>query len=210
MEFLDNSGNHCNSIVIGNNIWVACNLSTGHFRNGDPIPLVESDEEWEALGADHQPASCFYRNEPSLAETFGRLYNWYAVFDPRGLAPMDWRIPSIDDWNGLIGAVGGGHIAGRRLKDRQGWSNSGNGNNESGFNARPGGGRGAFGSFLDLGDYGNWWTSVSSGLEEAAFLYLTFIDSAALIRSDGFKSSGLSVRCVKSMDIRPDHHQLSP
>ncbi|MFM7328435.1 MAG: fibrobacter succinogenes major paralogous domain-containing protein [Bacteroidota bacterium] len=196
MEFLDNSGNRCNSIVIGSQLWVACNLASGHFRNGDSIPLVESDEEWEALGEAHKPASCFYRNDPSMASTYGRLYNWYAVCDPRGLAPQDWRIPSVEDWKTLLSAIGGGHTAGRRLKDRLGWNNNGNGNNESGFNARPGGGRGAFGSFLDLGDYGNWWTSAASGSEEAAFLYLTFIDSSALIRSDGFKSSGLSVRCV--------------
>lgn len=181
---------------MGNRLWVDCNLSSGHFRNGDVIPLVESDEEWEELGASHKPASCFYRNDPSMASTYGRLYNWYAVCDPRGLAPPNWHIPSVDDWNELMIFIGGAHVAGRRLKSRQDWSNNGNGNNESGFSAMPGGGRGAFGSFLDLGDYGNWWTSVSYGPDEAAFFYLTFIDSSALVRLDGFKSSGLSVRCL--------------
>ncbi len=199
MEFRDNSGHHCNTIVIGDQSWVSCNLYTAHFRNGDPIPLVHSDEEWEALGEARQPACCHYRNEDALELRYGRLYNWYAVTDPRGLVPDHWRVPTLSDWKDLLEALGGGHLAGRRLKDREGWSNNGNGNNGSGFSARPGGGRGAFGSFLDLGDYGNWWSSTDSNTEEAAFLYLTFIDSSAMIRTDGFKSSGLSVRCLMNI-----------
>ena len=196
MYFRDNSGNHCDSVVIGDQTWITGNLASGHFRNGDVIPLVSSDEEWEALGDARQPASCFYRNDPAIGSAFGRLYNWYAVIDPRGLVPDGWKIPDANDWKELLNALGGGHIAGRRLKDRESWNNNGNGNNESGFSARPGGGRGSFGSFLDLGDYGNWWTSTETGPEEACFLYLTFIDSSALIRNDGFKASGLSVRCM--------------
>lgn len=199
MDFRDNSGNPCEEASIGNQIWVSCNLLTGHFRNGDEIPLVTSDEEWEEAGLSRHPASCFYRNDPALGMEFGRLYNWHAVADPRGIVPEGWRVPSWADWYHLMELVGGSHIAGRRLKDRKDWSNSGNGNNESGFGARPGGGRGAFGSFLDLGDYGNWWSLDESSQEEASFFYLTFIDSSAMVRSDGFKASGFSVRCLRSI-----------
>ncbi|MBM3178556.1 MAG: fibrobacter succinogenes major paralogous domain-containing protein [Bacteroidetes bacterium] len=177
--------------------WSAFNLNTDHFRNGDIIPVAESAEDWEAIGQMGEPACCWYRNDRQIGAAYGRLYNWFALNDSRGLAPEGWRIPMLSDWERLALELGGFPLAGRRLKSKSGWNMMGNGNNQSGFSAMPGGGRGVFGSFLDLGDYGNWWAANEASPNDACFVYLTFIDSSMIIRKDGFKSSGFSVRCVQ-------------
>lgn len=179
--------------------WYPTNLNTDSFRNGEKISVASTAEEWESYGKKEEAACCWYRNDVHLGSTYGRLYNWYAVNDPRGLTPQDWRIPTLADWERLVIEFGGQPLAGRRLKSKSGWNMMGNGNDHSGFCALPGGGRGVFGSFLDLGDYGNWWTATESSDNEACFVYLTFIDSSVMIRKDGFKSSGFSVRCVQSL-----------
>lgn len=183
-------------VTVNGRIWLAGNLSAGAFRNGDPIPLISSNEEWELYGKNALPASCWYRNDPVLGDGFGRLYNWFAVNDHRGLAPQGFKIPALADWNELIAGQGGDYIAGLRLKAAAGWNFHGAGNNASGFAALPGGGRGALGSFLDLGDYGNWWCADSASDTGAGFVFLSFINNRVTVRPDGFKASGLSVRCV--------------
>lgn len=183
-------------VTVNGRTWLARNLSAGVFRNGDAIPIIHSNEEWELYGKNGLPASCWYRNDPVLGDTFGRLYNWFAVIDPRGLAPVGFRIPTLADWNELTAGLGGDHIAGLRLKAVSDWNFQGAGNNASGFAALPGGGRGALGSFLDLGDYGNWWCADSASATDAGFVFLSFINSRVIVRPDGFKASGLSVRCL--------------
>ena len=183
-------------VTVNGRKWQHRNLSSAVFRNGDAIPLISSNEEWELYGKNGLPASCWYRNDAALAERYGRLYNWFAVNDPRGLAPEGFRIPSLADWDDLITAQGGAHIAGLRLKSDTEWNFHGGGNNVSGFGALPGGGRGALGSFLDLGDYGNWWCSDTESEKQAGFVFLSFINNRVTARADGFKASGLSVRCL--------------
>lgn len=74
-------------VIIGDQVWMASNLDVDTFRNGDPIPHAKTDEDWELAGANGEPAWCYYGNNPGNSEEFGKLYNWYAVNDPRGLAP---------------------------------------------------------------------------------------------------------------------------
>ena len=183
--------------LVGGLRWSTSNLNADSFRNGDKIKIVENAEEWEELGRKQEPACCWYRNDILFGATYGRLYNWFAISDARGLAPVGWRIPTLADWEKMIVELGGYPLAGRRMKSKSGWNMMGNGNNQSGFSAMPGGGRGVFGSFLDLGDYGNWWAANEASPSDACFVYLTFIDSSIMIRKDGFKSSGFSVRCVQ-------------
>ena len=190
---------HLDSFVAAGLRWSTLNLNTDCFQNGENIPVAESAEDWEAIGQRGEPACCWYRNDKQIGDVYGRLYNWYALNDSRGLAPAGWRIPRLSDWERLALELGGYPLAGRRMKNKSGWNMMGNGNNQSGFSALPGGGRGVFGSFLDLGDYGNWWAANEASPNDACFVYLTFIDSSMMVRKDGFKSSGFSVRCVQSL-----------
>ena len=195
----DIDGNEYGTVKIGDRIWMSMNLLTTRFQTGDPIPVAEQNEEWEKLGERGLPACCWYNNQTQGMVRFGLLYNWFAVQDPRGLAPVGWSIPNDKDIKDLINTQGGINTAGRKLKSKTGWSHFGSGNNSSGFSGHPAGGRGALGSFLDLGDYANWWLRESSNERDACFFSLTFVDSTVRIQNDGFKASGLSVRCVRGV-----------
>jgi uncharacterized protein (TIGR02145 family) len=201
------------TIVVGNTIWMAENLTTDRFQNGDPIPFAPSFQEWideskHVVLHDQQiqrgyPAWCYYENKQEN-EKFGKLYNHIAVSDPRGLCPVGWKIPTDSDWNNLIEAFGGPEKAGFELKNWSSWQN--NGSNSSGFKAMPGGirgdnelGRGRYGEFEGLGNYGYWW-SISSSTPSpccANGFRLSDDKSAALIKNVKRKK-GMSVRCIKN------------
>jgi clan AA aspartic protease (TIGR02281 family) len=90
------------SVKIGNQTWMAKNLNISTFRNGDPIPEAKTSEEWDIANSKEEPAWCYYNNDPANGEVYGKLYNWYAVIDKRGIAPKSWRVPSIKDWEILF------------------------------------------------------------------------------------------------------------
>jgi len=90
------------SVKIGNQKWMTENLNVEYFRNGDPVPEVKSDSDWKRVGEDKKPAWCYYDNDSANGGIYGRLYNWYAVIDPRGLAPEGWHVSSDEEWSNLI------------------------------------------------------------------------------------------------------------
>jgi uncharacterized protein (TIGR02145 family) len=152
-----NSIDEYSYIKIGRQIWMAENLKVSEFRNGDLIPEAKTDEAWEQAGIECKPAWCYYNNNQVNRGKYGKLYNWHAVNDPRGLAPEGWYIPSDDDWNELEMALGmsqgdadmegeRGTNEGSKLKASEGWEEGG-GINSSGFSALPGGYRYINGSF---------------------------------------------------------------
>lgn len=120
-------------IKIGNQIWMKRNLDLDAFRNGDPIPQATSNEEWVLASKNKQPAWCYYDNDLLNGEKYQKLYNWYAVNDPRGLAPNGFHIPSNDEWSILINYLGGNHFwdAGTKMKNLTGWIDNRYGTNES-------------------------------------------------------------------------------
>lgn len=83
---------------IGNQIWMAINLDVATFRNGDPIQEAKTNEEWINASKAKQPVWCYYNNDPANGKKYGRMYNWYAVSDPRGLAPAGWHVPALEEW----------------------------------------------------------------------------------------------------------------
>ena len=108
-------------VTIGNQVWMASNLHTFYFRNGDPIPVVKTAKAWEEAGRNEQPACCYNENEAENGQKYGLLYNWYAVNDPRGLAPAGYHIPSDEEWSKLSDFLGGEENAGYQMKANAGW-----------------------------------------------------------------------------------------
>jgi uncharacterized protein (TIGR02145 family) len=177
------------TIVIGTQQWARLNLDVVTYRNGDIIPQVTDEATWNSLTTG---AWCYYNNDPATASSFGKLYNWYAVNDPRGLAPTGWHIPTDAEWGILINKLNSysGDI-GKKLKQvGSTWSNNTGATNESGFTGLPGGTR-AGGSFSRLGQIGMWW---SSGTCAYAYLEYTLSD---LRRSGSNPEFGISVRCIR-------------
>lgn len=183
-------------IKIGQQVWMKNNLNVNHFRNGDLIPEASSDMEWEDAGKNQQAAWCYYENKSGNGDRYGRLYNWYAVNDPRGLAPEGWHIPSDEEWNQLEEYLGGRNIAGEKMKNKNDWVNCNSGNNESGFTGLPGGDRDSQGGFALMGLYGGWWSASKNDSAEKAFRGLDHLSSELMIINydTGF---GFSVRCIK-------------
>ena len=113
---LNNFG-YSQTVTIGNQVWMTKNLDVDKFRNGDPIPEAKTEEEWLKAGESEEPAWCYYRNDPKndFGEKYGKLYNWYALNDPRGLAPEGFHIPSSEEWEILEFSIG--RDVGKKMKD---------------------------------------------------------------------------------------------
>ena len=183
-------------VTIGTQVWMTKNLDVATFRNGDPIPEATTEGDWKAYASAEEAAWCYYDNDPKNGKKYGKLYNWYAVNDPRGLAPNGWHLPSEDEWTVLVDYLGGEEKAGAKLKSKIGWTEDGNGTNSSGFSGLPGGNRFVSGSFYGIGDYGYWWSATEFN---TIFAYSRVLsrDSGDLKRVDASKARGLSVRCLR-------------
>lgn len=185
-------------LTIGLYEWSNNNLDVTHFRNGEPIPEARSDEEWRNAAENGTPAWCYYENDPSNARKYGVLYNWYAVNDPRGLAPAGWDIPARRELRSLMTEVG---VSGStKLKSKDGWVENSKNTDILGFRAFPAGVRYIGGHFHNRGNYTYYWTATSKGKEHALYFDLAAkrdnIDSTAIF-SYLKKGAGMSVRCVR-------------
>jgi uncharacterized protein (TIGR02145 family) len=185
-------------IKIGMQTWMSENLNVSTFRNGDPIPEIKTNEEWEKAYKEGKPAWCYYDNDSKNGIKYGKLYNWHAVNDSRGLAPHGWHVPTDAEWIMLSNYLG--KDAGKKMKSTSGWNKNGNGTNESGFSGLPGGS--CFGNFHDIGNYGYWWSSTENFSDfttprEMIFPRHLGINSDDLKSYGGTKEPGYSVRCVK-------------
>ena len=176
--------------------WMKENLDVGHFRNGDLVPEVRSDEEWAKAGKEGRPAFCYYENDEENGKVYGKLYNWYAVNDQRGLAPEGWHVASDEEWRYATDNLGGEDAAGTMMKSKSGWENRGNGTNSSGFTGLPGGCRDLNGKFSSLGEIAFWWTSTDYDNDLA---WYRCIDRSPwyVYRTNYYKQNGLSVRCIR-------------
>ena len=184
------------TIKIENQVWMSENLNIDKFNNGDPIPEAKSSEEWRLAGENEQPAWCYFDNDPVNGKKYGKLYNWYAVNDPRGIAPSGFHIPNNDEWEVLMNNLGGQSMAGIKMKSTAGWEENGNGNNESGFNAFPSGSRSGNGRFANFGLRGYWWSSNDYN-EIFSWVHKVVYNEDYLDRYTNPKTSGFSVRCLK-------------
>jgi uncharacterized protein (TIGR02145 family) len=191
------SGFNFETIEIGKQLWSAENLSTNKFSNGDIIPQASSISDWLYYSSLQKPAWCYYRNDKS--GDYGKLYNWYAISDKRGLCPVGWHVPTNDDWSLLIEYIGGSAIAGGAMKEisTKHWNNPNEGaSNTSLFTALPSGYRKEDGGFSPSGSTAAWWTANQSSKTFGSYFYLLY-NVADIYKYSINKSSGLSVRCLK-------------
>ena len=176
------------TIVIGTQQWARLNLDVVTYRNGDIIPQVTDEATWNSLTTG---AWCYYNNDPANAK-YGKLYNWYAVNDPRGLAPTGWHIPTNAEWGILIDKLNSypGVLTNKLKAVGADWQSNTSATNESGFTGLPGGTR-SIGGFNRLGQIGMWWSSGT-----CAYAYMEYT-SSNLSRSGSNSEFGISVRCVR-------------
>jgi uncharacterized protein (TIGR02145 family) len=187
----------CIDVLIGTQTWAGCNLNVSTYANGDPIDEVNDPSFWATLTTG---AWCYYLNDTANGPIYGKLYNWYAVNDPRGLAPIGYHVPTDAEWTTLITFLGGESVAGGKLKATGTtlWTSPNtDATNSSGFTGLPGGYRNYNdGTFSIVGDYGIWWSSSESGPTDAWSRYLSYsLGNASRYGND--KRVGFSVRLIK-------------
>lgn len=198
----DIDGNSYPTIVLGNGQeWMAKNLNVTKYRNGDEIPFVMAASQWENLvNSGGTGGYC----ELGASSIYGKLYNWYAVMDERGLCPTGWHVPQFNEWNQLImhldpNAQGAGNVVGGKIKvvGTDYWNTPNTGaSNASGFSGLPSGERSVYGNFSDLGTTGSWWSSTQTGIANAARVYARH-NAVNLGNTNTFKGGGFAVRCVR-------------
>jgi uncharacterized protein (TIGR02145 family) len=192
----DIDGNIYRTVKIGTQWWMAENLKATHYRNGDAIPHVTNDAEWENLTSG---AYCNYNNDTANVITYGRLYNWYSVDDSRTIAPVGWHVPTDAEWQTLVNYLGGDADAGGKMKESGilHWMNPNSGaTNESGFSALPGGYRMYYGNYYYMGSYATFWSSTASSSYYAWYRRLDY-DYSLVLRYNYSMQDGFSVRCVR-------------
>lgn len=202
------------TVTIGTQVWMKKNLDVSTYRNGDSIRYASSNSNWIDAGNKKEGAWCYYNNDPANGEIYGKLYNWYAVNDSRGLAPSGYHVPSDAEWATLNNYLQGNnqywcsnnsnYIA-KSIAAKELWS-AYNGtcvigidlsaNNSSGFTGLPGGFRYINAGFYNMYRYGSWWSSSnrdgccawSRGLDYRYYYLCSFYED---------KSFGWSVRCLR-------------
>lgn len=195
----DCSGNTYATIEIGNQEWMAENLRTTCYANGDLIPNVTDANQWDNLTTG---AWAHFQNDSQYENPFGKLYNWYAVTEPRNVCPTGWHVPTDAEWSLLRNYLGGESVDGGKMKTSgtQYWQAPNTGaTNESGFSGLPGGTRikqGPWDSFSSIGSNGHWWSATETSANWALGRTLLYHS----VRSSGWnteKPNGLCVRCLK-------------
>lgn len=111
---------YAQTVTIGTQVWMIKNLDVSTFKNGEPIPQAKTDEEWLKAKENKQPAWCYFENDLANGAKYGKLYNWYAVSDPRGLAPVGYHVPSHAEWTRLKDYLGSDE--GSKMKSKSGWN----------------------------------------------------------------------------------------
>ncbi len=191
----DYDDNHYSVVQICNQLWMAENLKTTKYSNGEEIPEVSGSSEWNSLSTG---AYCYFDNNPDYAPTFGSLYNWFAATDNRNICPTGWHVPTDTEWISLTSCLGGEAVAGGKMKvpgTVYWFSPNAGATNESGFSVIAGGNR-SFGNFDAMGYGGSFWSS--TGIEDVfAWGRDIFYYNTVANRHGTDKRSGLSIRCLK-------------
>jgi len=192
----DVDGNSYKTISIGTQTWLAENLKTTKLNDGTPIPVVTDNTTW---ANESSYACCFYKNDASLKNLYGPLYNWNTVNTGK-LCPVGWHVPANNEWIILTNQLGVNN-AGGSLKelgtDHWNWNNSNvNATNESGFTALPGGTRHPSDQYFGMQGLGYWWSSTPND-SDTYFIFMLQGDNGSYTKPFIQKNHGLSIRCLK-------------
>jgi uncharacterized protein (TIGR02145 family) len=186
------------SVTIGTQVWMTKNLKTRRYLNGDKIRTT-TPATLDITAEITPKYQWAYDADEINTDTYGRLYTWYAITDPRGVCPRGWHVPTDEDWSVLITFLDGKLYAGGNLKETgtAHWEAPNTGaTNETEFTAVPGGYRFYYGRFSDIGLSGFFWSSSESS-ESGAFGRGIFSNSNQVSKFNFSKWYGLSVRCIK-------------
>jgi uncharacterized protein (TIGR02145 family) len=194
----DIDGNIYKTVILGTQTWMAENLKTRHYQNGNEIPNITDPKQWGKLTSG---AYCTYNNcnAPGNDTSGIFLYNWYTVVDSRKMCPTGWHIPTDNDWTTLINYLGGDKVAGGKMKESGTlhWKTPNNGaTNESGLTVLPFGARSLKGTFKNIGTTAGFWSSTEYESLNAWHRNLNFT-YPFVMRDINAKAVGLSVRCLK-------------
>ena len=196
-KMIDIDGNQYDVITIGNQIWMKENLKVSKYRNGESIPTGLDNSAWENT---NMGAYAIYNNVN--IDIYGKLYNWYAVTDSRGLCPSGWHLPSDREWTTLTNYLRGESVAGGKMKSSGTtyWIDPNTAaTNESGFSALPGGFRKFNGDFSSIRDLAFFWSATEFDKYDAWARQLS--NGSGDVGRRGFnfdKSVGASVRCISN------------
>jgi uncharacterized protein (TIGR02145 family) len=200
------------TVQIGEQCWFAENLRSLQYSNGDSIPTGLDEANWEntisgataVYGEGPYPCNTASPDGDACDELwslgqYGRLYNWFAIDDMRGICPVGWHVPSDEEWTTLTDHLGGAEEAGSQMKTDYGWHDGGNGSNSSGFSGLPGGCRSNFGYSGSGGSAGYWWSSTPVGASASWYRDLG-AGYSHVYRNDGNNGDGFSVRCIQDAE----------
>jgi uncharacterized protein (TIGR02145 family) len=193
----DIDGNVYETVVIGNQTWMKSNLNVSKYQDGTLIPQSLNAKDWQTASTNNTGAWCYYDYDSSNEKVYGKLYNWYAVRDARGLAPAGYQIPTDEQWSTLTTFIGS--VAGGKMKetDTSNWTSpNSEATNSTGFTGLPGGICISNGDFHFIGDYGYWWSATIIDATTAWNRSLGY-NSVTACRSYDDKNYGFAVRCIK-------------
>ncbi len=192
----DFDGNAYRIVTIGNQVWLQENFRGTHFANGDAIPNVTDQAQWDTMKT---PAYCWYNNDSKIGEVYGGLYNWYVASDLRGLI-VGYHAPAQSEWKVLADYLGGEEVAGGKMKE-SGYAHwiqpNAGADNSSGFCGLPGGARKS--SFGNIGDASVFWSiTVSETVNMANVSTLGETSTLMQFQGGSYYFRGHGIRLVKN------------
>ncbi len=194
----DTSGNVYRTVIIGSQEWMAENLRTTQYSNGDDILNITNPTDWSILS---NGAWVSYMDKDSFDIPYGKLYNWFTVSDGRGICPEGWRVPTTADYDLLVESAGGSDVAGANLKQigTDHWSAANTGaTNSTGFSAVSNGLRLSTGSFLAFTkNSASLWMDEEFNEDIACPFVLSASSDEVLLAVCDDKKTGYAIRCVK-------------
>lgn len=223
----DIDGNVYETVRIGSQVWMKENLKVSRYQNGDPLPNRVNNDDWYFYSSG---AYSYYNHDTSFNAVYGKLYNLFAVIDPRGLCPVGWHVPSDEEWRTMESWLGmkeselflqtatninrgsGQNVGGKLMAVSDLWNRYDPWNpfsrpvytNESGFSGLPAGERGLFGNFGNMGSSASWWSKSTDEISQTSWWYTGLtMNYRGIVRGKNNRNGGLSVRCLKDTDQVP-------